>query len=94
MMAGSLAYAMTKSPSCLASRQCVAQIGISLTLLQTQAKYHQTHRSGGHTITQRDTGKTTRGSTAPAASQSYGRTAGDNQHSWGGDVKKTTNGQR
>ena len=49
----------------------------------TRAKYRQPHRSGGQTPKHRDTGKDTRGSMAPAASQ-FGRTAGDNRRYWGG----------
>ena len=50
----------------------------------TRAKYRQPHRLRGKTPKHRDTGQDTRGSMAPAASQSYGRTAGDNRRYWGG----------
>ena len=53
-------------------------------LTHTQSKYHQPHRSGGHTIEHWDAANTTRGSMTTAASQSYGRTEGGNRRSWGG----------
>ena len=60
----------------------------------TRAKYRQPHRSGGgHAHNQRDTGKDTRSSMALAASQ-FGRTAGDNQHYWGGRLLNEKNRRR
>ena len=74
----------------------------------TQSKYRQMHRPGGQggkppnigslsrgqTPKHRVTVQDTRGSMAPAASQSYGRTAGDNRRYWGGATnKRKTDGE-
>ena len=50
----------------------------------TRAKYHQPHISGGQTLKHWDDGQDTGGSMAPAASQSYGWTVGDNRRYWWG----------
>ena len=50
----------------------------------TQAKYHQPQRLGGQAIKRQDAEKTTRGSMAPSASQSYRRTVCETRQPGGG----------